>query len=215
MSELQAFRLLIRMERAAARVASLARALADSKSLDAQSLTLSVDLVDLRTLVGPIVRMLDRLSDRHPITLTSHSRSLVVLGDAYHLARMVESLITNAVKYSPAGGAIEVRMHEEQGFAELTVRDYGIGFSPSELERIFEPGYRTPRAVTIAPGLGLGLYLSSEVIRRHGGTIAGTAQDLAGALFTVRLPLAGSSPAMNLAHAGSRVELQLSAQTVH
>ena len=137
--------------------------------------------------------MLDRTSDRHPIGLAMHPSPLVVNGDAERLGRVVENLITNAIKYSPGGGAIEVQLREDEGNVVLTIRDYGIGITAEARDRLFEMGYRSPQAANVAPGLGLGLYTAAEIVRRHGGSIGVAAPEGGGTMFTVRLPLAAHS----------------------
>ena len=190
MSEIDLGRLLARLETATSRATSLIRALADTKSIEEQSLSLDLQCLDLRSVVEPIARMLDRSSDRHPIALAIGSASLIVNGDRDRLGRVVENLITNAIKYSPTGGAIEISLREDDGSATLTVRDYGIGIPADARDRLFELGYRAPEAAKVAPGLGLGLYTAAEVIRRHGGSITAAPAEGGGAIFTVRLPLA-------------------------
>jgi signal transduction histidine kinase len=188
-SEVDPVRLLARIETAAAHATSLVRALQDSRSIEEQSLSLDLRLVSVQGIVEPIVKMLDEASDRHPIVLAMDPAPLVVRGDAERLGRVVENLITNAIKYSPGGGAIEVCVQEESSNAVLTVRDHGIGIGESSPERLFELGYRAPAAVGVAPGLGLGLYIAAEMVRRHGGAIAAATVGGGGTLFAVRLPL--------------------------
>jgi signal transduction histidine kinase len=190
LSEVDTVRLLGRIETAAVRATSLVRALADTKSIARQSLSLELRRIDVRAVVEPIAKMLDRTSDRHPIGLAMEPAPLVVDGDAERLGRVVENLITNAIKYSPGGGAIEVQLREDEGDVVLTIRDYGIGISAEARDRLFEMGYRAPQAASVAPGLGLGLYTAAEIVRRHGGSIGVTAPEDGGTMFTVRLPLA-------------------------
>lgn len=189
LSEVDVARLLVRVETAAARATSLVRALVDAKSIERNSLSLEMRRIDLRTVVEPIVRMLDRFSDRHPIAFAAEATPLRIDGDPDRLGLVVENLITNAIKYSPAGGAIEVCLSQDRGAALLTVRDHGIGVSAEARDRLFELGYRAPEAAGVAPGLGLGLYTTAEVIRRHGGTIAVASAEGGGTVFTVRLPM--------------------------
>jgi signal transduction histidine kinase len=167
--------------------------LADTKSIARQSLSLELRSIDVRAVVEPIAKMLDRISDRHPIGLAMHPSPLVVNGDAERLGRVVENLISNAIKYSPAGGAVEVQLREDEGNVVLTIRDYGIGISAEARDRLFEMGYRAPQAANVAPGLGLGLYTAAEIVRRHGGSITVSAPEGGGTMFTVRLPLAANS----------------------
>lgn len=189
LSEVDVARLLVRVETAAARATSLVRALADAKSIERNSLSLEMRWIDLRSVVEPIVRMLDRFSDRHPIAFAAEAAPLRIDGDPDRLGRVVENLITNAIKYSPGGGAIEVCLGRENTAAVLTVRDHGIGVSGEARGRLFELGYRAPEATGVAPGLGLGLYTTAEVVRRHGGSIAVAPAEGGGTRFTVRLPL--------------------------
>jgi signal transduction histidine kinase len=213
LSEVDTTRLLNRIETAAGRATSLVRALADTKSIARQSLSLDVHPVDFRTVVEPIAIMLDRTSDRHPIALAVDAAPLVVNGDAERLGRVVENLITNAIKYSPGGGAVEVELREHDRDAVLTIRDYGIGISAEARDRLFEIGYRAPQAANVAPGLGLGLYTAAEIVRRHGGSISVIAPEGGGTLFMVRLPLASDTSGESIRHLGEiRVPLARSTE---
>lgn len=214
-SEIDPVRLLTRVETAAARATSLVRALQDTRSIEQHSLSLDLQLVDLQGIVEPIVRMLDESSDRHPLVLAMDPSPLLVRGDAERLGRVVENLITNAIKYSPGGGAIEVCVHQDNGCAVLTVRDHGIGILESSPDRLFELGYRAPLAVSVAPGLGLGLYIAAEVVRRHGGSIAATTASGGGTLFAVRLPFAKHAMIGIVPNAASQTSEPPSAETVH
>jgi len=200
LSEVDIARLLRRIETAAARATSLVRALADTKSIEQRSLSLELHPVDVRLIVEPIVAMLDRAYDRHPIALAIEPTPLVVKGDAERLRRVVENLITNAIKYSPNAGVVEIHLGQKDRDVALTVRDHGIGIPPDARHRLFELGYRTPQAVAVAPGLGLGLYTAAEVVRRHAGTIVVAAPEGGGAMFTVRLPLAAESTCADSDH---------------
>lgn len=134
-------------------------------------------------------------------------------GDADRLGRVVENLIANALKYSPAGGAIEVWLGMEDGCAVLRVRDHGIGIPRAARERLFSLGYRAPEAEEIAPGLGLGLFTAAEIIGRHGGTISADNADGGGAVFTVRLPLLASDARTAYRPAG--LESSVSSSAIH
>ncbi|MGH9349315.1 MAG: sensor histidine kinase [Vicinamibacterales bacterium] len=184
------------METAATRATSLVRALADVKSIDEDALSLNLRHIDLCEIVEPIVRMLDRASERHPIVLAVETPPVIVSGDGERLGRVVENLITNAIKYSPGGGAIEVRLRRDNEFAVLTVADSGIGIPAHARERVFDIGFRTAEAARVAPGMGLGLHIAAEVVRRHGGRIEAEARDTGGAVFSVRLPIAADAAAV-------------------
>ena len=189
-------RLLARVETAAARATSLIRALADARSIHDHSLELTWRVADLRDVVAPIVTMLDRTSDRHPIAFAVSDEPLVARCDPERFGRVVENLLSNAIKYSPDGGTIEVALIADANSAALSVRDYGIGIPPDSRGRLFTSGFRAPGAAAVAPGLGLGLHIASEIVRHHGGRIELTDPPGGGTQFTVRIPLLPVSGAM-------------------
>jgi K+-sensing histidine kinase KdpD len=188
-------RLLVGIETAAARATALVRTLRDLRSLEDDTLLLNVQRADLRSIVEPTVRMLDRMSDRHPIALFMPNAPLLVDCDVERIGRVIDNLLTNAIKYSPDGGPVEVSVLEHRDYAIVEVLDHGIGIPATGRERLFEPGYRTGNAAAVAEGLGLGLYIASAIVRRHGGTIQVAERVSGGSIFTVRLPLSGSQPA--------------------
>jgi signal transduction histidine kinase len=183
-------RLLARLETASARATSLVRMLADAQALESDGFDLDLALHDLRSLVAPIVEMMDRFSERHPVLFDAPARAVTVLADADRLQRVIENLVNNAIKYSPDGGAVEVSVAVEPDEAVIRVRDYGIGISPDALPRVFDRSYRAPEATAHAPGLGLGLSIAAQVVQRHGGRIEAAAAPVSGTLVSVRLPLA-------------------------
>lgn len=183
-------RLFGRLERASARATSLVKMLADAEALESDGFALNIASHDLRDVVAPIVEMMDRFSDRHPVVLAVPENPIIVRVDADRLQRVIENLVNNAIKYSPDGGAVEISISVEGDDVALRVRDYGIGISPEALPRIFDRSFRAPEASAHAPGLGLGLSIAAEVVARHGGTISAGGAEGGGALMCVRLPLA-------------------------
>lgn len=188
-AELDLDRMLGRLETASARAASLVKTLADAQALDRDGFSLSLASVDVRDIVAPIVTMMDRLSERHPVVLAMTEEPVIVQGDADRLHRVIENLINNAIKYSPDGGAVEVSVGIEDTFGVVRVRDYGMGISPEALPRIFERSYRAPEAAAAAPGLGLGLNIAAHIAALHGGNMEARPAHPRGAMVTLRLPL--------------------------
>jgi signal transduction histidine kinase len=183
-------RLLARLGTAAARATSLLRSLQDARARENGGLEMRCAPLDLREALAPIVEMLDRMSDRHPIALTMPDEPIPIEGDAERLQRVIENVISNAIKYSPHGGRIDVSARRERGSAVLRVRDHGIGVSPEALPRIFQPSFRAAEAEDTASGLGLGLSIAAEIVRLHGGVITAVNAD-PGLIVSLRLPLAG------------------------
>jgi PAS domain S-box-containing protein len=110
---------------------------------------------------------------------------LPVLADRQRLGQVFANLLANALKYSPAGGAITVRVDAGAGQARVAVRDQGIGIPPEALPHLFDRFYRVAESAERAPGLGLG-----QIVEAHGGHLTVTSTPGAGSTFTVALPLA-------------------------
>jgi PAS domain S-box-containing protein len=119
-------------------------------------------------------------------------RSLpAVAGDGERARQVLANLIDNALKYSPDGGRIGVRVEAHEGYARFSVEDEGIGVPAAERERIFEKFYRLdPNLTRGAGGTGLGLYIARELVRRMNGRIWVTSQPGAGSTFSFELPFA-------------------------
>ena len=110
---------------------------------------------------------------------------------------MIDNLISNALKFTPAGGRVEVRASERSGRARIEIADTGMGISPEEQERLFERFYRTAQAQTDAvPGVGLGLSIAKAIVEAHGGTISCESVEGRGTTFAIELPLAAQPAAV-------------------
>ena len=152
--------------------------------------------VSLGVLLEHAVEDARRDADAIAISL-SVPAPLWIQADPTRLEQIVANILGNAVKYTGAGGRIEVTAAAENGEAVLRVRDTGMGIPPEMLARIFEPFFRAPRAREHTPaGLGVGLTLVRQLVELHGGRVAADSGGLGrGSLFTVHLPLgAGPGP---------------------
>jgi heavy metal sensor kinase len=119
-----------------------------------------------------------------------------VTGDADALRRALRNLAENAVKYTPAGGKVELSLAREKDAAVITVEDSGIGIESVDLERIFEPFVRLDEARSRATGgAGLGLAIARGVAAAHGGTLTVQSTPKTGSRFVLRLPPAVDTPA--------------------
>jgi two-component system, OmpR family, sensor kinase len=141
--------------------------------------------------------LLDQLCDRLAVVAEGKhialTRSIPVLpaiaGDGDRLAQVYTNLIGNSIKYTQAGGAIQVLAHTEDGGISVSVRDTGAGIAQEDLGRIFERFYQTDKARGPMRGTGLGLAISGEIVRAHGGRIEASSPGKdQGATFRVWLP---------------------------
>lgn len=129
-------------------------------------------------------------SQRHPIVRETGNAS--VSGDPDRLRDLFRNLIENAIKYSPAGGSIAIRAHEQNDATIAVVSDSGIGISADDLPYVFERFYRADsETADAAGGSGLGLYIARAIVRAHGGKIEAGSEAGHGTTFTVCLPKRG------------------------
>jgi two-component system sensor histidine kinase MprB len=145
----------------------------------------ATEIVALHEVVGNAV---ERARLRGPgLFIDAKTEPWYVRGDAGSLERAVMNLLDNAVKFSPPGGAVEVRLRADGDHGELTVRDHGPGIPPDELPYVFERFWRSPSARSL-PGAGLGLSIVALVVRESGGEVRLEPGDGGGTLARARFP---------------------------
>lgn len=115
---------------------------------------------------------------------------VIVEGDRERLEQVVVNLLANATKYSPVGTSVTVTVSRQGNEAWISVRDEGAGIDEPDLSRLFRQRFRASRTAH-HPGMGLGLYISNQIVKAHGGTIDVESKPGAGSVFTVRLPAIG------------------------
>ncbi|MDO8385745.1 MAG: PAS domain S-box protein [Polaromonas sp.] len=132
---------------------------------------------------------------RHRLTVTMPDSGLRVQGDATRLAQVLQNLLTNAAKYTPEGGQIELKVWQEGSQLHTSVRDNGVGLSPQALTHIFEL-FSQGDAQTAAreSGLGIGLTLARSLVEMHGGALSAVSSGPGqGSTFSFFLPHAGTA----------------------
>ena len=153
--------------------------------------------VDMGELANEVATRMQLTTTTHKIAVRNDSRN-VVTADRDHLEQVLNNLVTNAIKYSPAGGSITIDVRPDDGGVRLSVTDQGIGIPEKELEAIFGLFYRSPdRAARDAAGMGLGLYISREIVVRHGGRIWAESGGTKGSTLNVmipRMPIGATKP---------------------
>jgi signal transduction histidine kinase len=139
------------------------------------------------------------LGSTHRLELELPADPIVADADAERLATIVGNLVDNAIKYSPEGGQVTVALTRSGGNAQIQVRDQGIGIAPDDQARLFS---RFGRVVTAQnqhiSGTGLGLYLSRQLARMHGGDIKVDSEPGKGSTFTLELPAMETEAAREL-----------------
>ena len=160
--------------------------------LDSGRLRLDSEPVDVAALAAEVAEsMRVQLEGAVKFVVEAPSNGLPgVEVDPTNLRRVLVNLIENAVKYSPEGGPVVLRVDAENGRLRVHVSDQGLGIARADQERIFEKFYRAdPQLARGVGGTGLGLYISRELVQRMGGEIEVDSEPGRGSTFTVELPV--------------------------
>jgi signal transduction histidine kinase len=176
------------------RVLVMLNTLMDISEAESGAMQLQREPVRLEDVVGRAVDLYRDVAEAKGVTIqirlkpdpTSADPTSLVMGDRTRLEQVAANLIDNAVKYTPAGGHVEVTVGRDDGHAVLTVRDTGVGIPPDELPRIWDRLFRGD-ASRPARGLGLGLSLVRAIVEAHGGTVEVQSEAGKGSTFTVNL----------------------------
>jgi PAS domain S-box-containing protein len=162
--------------------------LLDVSKIQAGRLEYRQETVDLDALLREIADTMQQTHPSHSI-LVHGAVQASLLGDRDRLAQVFTNLLSNAIKYSPDAQTVEMDLSASPEAVTIRVRDHGLGIPREQREKIFERFYRAagPEQRGI-PGLGMGLYIVAEIIKRHGGTIVVDSEVDKGSTFTVTLP---------------------------
>jgi two-component system CheB/CheR fusion protein len=190
--------------------------LLDLSRMNTGKLTLKRELLDCRATVQTIVEALaaEAADKQLELLVTLQEVPAMIDADRARMEQVVWNLLSNALKFTPRGGRVEVALQADRGHVELTVRDTGRGIDPSFLPRLFQMFQQAePGTVRRQGGLGIGLALVRHIVELHGGTVRAESAGLdQGTCFTVRLPSLTDQPVR--AHAEPSAEQPLRGQKV-
>ncbi|MEO8075070.1 MAG: ATP-binding protein [Acidobacteriota bacterium] len=176
------------------RVVAMLDTLMDISEAETGAMTLRREAVDLADLIGQTVDLYEDVAEERGVTIATQIDSdLSIPLDRNRMRQVLANLLDNAVKYTPAGGSVEITATRDGADARLVVSDSGVGIPVDELPRIWERLYRGDKSRS-ARGLGLGLSLVKAIVEAHGGRVAVESTPGAGSRFTLRLPIQISSP---------------------
>ena len=162
----------------------------ETARLEDSRLQLTLEDTDLRKLVESAVEALrPAAGSTHPLSVRVPERPVTALVDRARVMTILTNLLDNAIKYSPAGGAVSCELLEVAGTVRISVHDEGLGIEPRDLGRLFTRfGRLVTRDNSHIPGTGLGLYLSRELARMHHGDITVSSVPGRGSTFVLELP---------------------------
>lgn len=152
------------------RLESLIRDLLDVSKINAGKLSISKNIHSLRSLIRESVENIQYIAQDHEI-IVDEIPDITYYGDKYRLEQVINNFLSNAIKYCPDSCKIHVDAEAVSGFIKINVRDGGIGISPENIDMLFDRFFRVDDASMRYQGLGLGLYISSQIVRQHNGAI--------------------------------------------
>lgn len=160
--------------------------------VQAGKLNLDAGDVDLLRLVTESAETaLPRAAEKSVALTVDAGEAPAFRGDSTRLGQVLDNLVSNAIKFTPDGGTIQVRLRSDGSRAVIEVEDSGLGIPEAELPHLFERFYRTTTVTHLAiQGTGLGLPITKAIVEAHGGTIAVESVEAVGTTFRVELPLA-------------------------
>jgi len=179
------------------RLIGLVNDLLDASRLESGKLQLSLEPVDLRALTDAVLVDVATLvrEKGHTLDVCADTDVPVTTLDPQLMRQVILNLTSNAIKYTPPDGRIEIRMGTRGRSLYWSIRDSGIGISPEAQKRLFEKFFRADNAHTVdTEGTGLGLYLVRLIVERLGGAISCESSEGRGTLFQFTLPMSAGDP---------------------
>jgi len=163
--------------------------LLDLSKIKSGSLSFSEQQFYINHLVEETIEQISQIYPSHKISFIK-GENVPVSADRERIEQVLVNLLTNAVKYSPGADKIKVETVLDKGWAVVSIEDYGVGISRKNQERIFERFYRVEgKSEKTFPGFGIGLFIASEIIRRHNGKIGVMSEPGKGSVFYFSLPV--------------------------
>lgn len=162
--------------------------LLDVSKIEVGKFTYREKLFDFGSLIKKTINNQQIINSKREIILTGNTNKMIK-GDSYRISQVVNNLLTNAIKYSPEKSPIKVRLKNKKGGVILIVKDYGIGIPYPEQKSIFKHFYQSKKIQRgRINGLGLGLYISAQIVERHKGKLYVKSRAGKGSTFYLELP---------------------------
>jgi signal transduction histidine kinase len=172
----------------ARRLAELIDDFLDVRRIEEGRFERAQELVDMALLLREEAQLYSAQSPKHQLAVDVGPKPLPVLGNPDRLRQVIGNLMSNAIKYSPQGGVIQVSAGAENGSIRVEVRDEGMGIPAGQHPQIFTKFFRGDAAASGITGTGLGLAVSRDIVESHGGRIGFTSAEGKGTTFYVELP---------------------------
>jgi two-component system, OmpR family, sensor histidine kinase MtrB len=164
--------------------------LLDASRIEAGQLELRFEKRDARTIVNEVYELFQSSTAGHDLKLRLPEKPVEVRCDPMRIQQVLNNLVSNAIKYSPNGGPVQIALEQKEDKALIQVTDQGLGIPRDELPHIFDPFRRGRVSRELAPGVGLGLSVARRIVQAHGGDINAESEFGKGTTVKVYLGLA-------------------------
>lgn len=162
--------------------------LLDISKIESGKLKFNMKSFDLNVLLDSILEIIHQSNPDFKI-IRSGFIPQEIFADEMRIEQVIVNFLTNAIKYSPGTSEVHIRAAAEAGRVIVSVRDFGIGINADQQKNVFDKFYRVEETAIHFQGLGIGLYISAEIIRRHGGTVGVNSTFGEGSEFYFDIPL--------------------------
>lgn len=185
----QAVYLLSKMDKQVNKLTNLIVDLLDATKIENGQLKFNLEIFDLNSLINEIAEEMQRTTVNHKITIEGNGKT-IVNGDRNRIGQVLINFISNAIKYSPTDEEIIISSMRNGTMVNVSVQDFGIGIPVEKQPLLFNRFYRASgKEEQTYPGLGLGLFISKEIIKRHNGNVDVKSAEGKGSTFSFSLPL--------------------------
>jgi hypothetical protein len=152
-------------------------------------LTLNLSVFSLNNLLEFTIDQLRHTTSTHQLILTMEEKQILVKADMERISQVVTNIVGNAIKYSPAASSVEIKLNYNTATcrAHIQIIDFGVGIAPADINKIFERYYRA-EVEKSKPGLGLGLYISQNILLQHASRLTVESEIGKGTTFSFSLP---------------------------
>jgi signal transduction histidine kinase len=172
----------------AKKLSSLVSDLLDMSKIQTGKLPLNFEEFKFNEVLNDVITTANDTITTHKIEVIKNAQNIVINGDKQRIEQVLINLITNAVKYSPKAKKVFVTVDEVNNNLRVSVKDFGIGIAADQQDKIFSRFYRVEGTGSTFSGLGIGLYISKDIILKHNGRIWVESESGHGSTFYFELP---------------------------
>jgi len=170
------------------RLNNLITELLDTSKIQSGNIELHNEPFSIDKIIHDTVESLSLATPDYKVVVSGNTDA-IILGDELQISQVINNLISNAIKYSPGAEKVDLHVSRVSNFVKVSVTDYGMGISPQDKKKIFERFFRARDIQKKFPGLGIGLYISHEIVANHKGSLWVESEIGKGSTFSFTLPI--------------------------